>query len=376
MNRSDQALLDLLALYRLCGGGSVSCLRALEQHGEAAAALAAARRDPALAARWPEARDEAAIDLAWLRQNGVHALAHADPRYPPLLRRIPDPPALLFVRGDLDALWAPQLAVVGSRQATAGGLATARDFAATLCASGFAITSGLAAGIDAAAHEGALAAGAWTLAVLGTGPDQIYPPRHKGLAERVAQSGAVLSEFLPRSPARRSHFPRRNRIISGLALGTLVVEAGLASGSLITARGAIEQGREVFAIPGSIHNPLAKGCHQLIREGAKLVESAQEILVELSPLVAEWRDSLRALPAAQGESGLVAFENVSREGNDDPDYAELRRALGYDPVPMDALVNRTGLTVPVLSSMLLRMELDGEVVCNPGGTYSRSIGSR
>ena len=368
------ARLDWLTLYRAFGTGSAGCFKALQATaGDVALAWQRIAADTVGAAAIERARHEAELDLAWLEAEQVSLLTTADSRYPPLLRRIPGAPLLLFVRGDTDALWMPQLAIVGSRQATAGGLATARDFAATFVSRGFAVTSGLAAGIDAAAHQGALDATGLTVAVLGTGLDRIYPARHVDLARAIAGRGALVSEFPPRTPARRENFPRRNRIISGLSLGTLVVEASLGSGSLITARVAVEQGREVFAIPGSIHNPLAKGCHQLIRDGAKLVETAQEVIDELAPMVREWRDTLLPLTATPGTAG--GTPQSGRVESDDVDYTLLRQALGYDPVSIDTLVQRTGLTVPVLSSMLLRMELEGEVVANPGGTYSRCAGS-
>ncbi|MFO1495667.1 MAG: DNA-processing protein DprA [Lysobacterales bacterium] len=368
--------LDWLTLYRGCGTGSAACARVLEAAGgEVSLAVSHALAASIGAAALARARREAELDLDWLQASGSALLSLDDPRYPPLLKRIAGAPALLFVRGDLDALWAPQLAIVGSRQATAGGLATARDFAAAFVERGFAVTSGLAAGIDAAAHAGALDAGGQTIAVLGTGLDRVYPARHGPLFERVAAQGACVSEFPPRTPARRENFPRRNRIISGMALGTLVVEASLGSGSLITARVAADQGREVFAIPGSIHNPMAKGCHQLIREGAKLVETAQEIVDELMPLVRELQAALQPATPAPGTRPRVVTATPHSAALDDADYRQLRQAMGHDPVGMDALVERTGLTVPVLSSMLLRMQLEGEVVSNPGGTYSRSGGS-
>lgn len=368
--------LDWLTLYRGCGTGSAACARVLEAAGgEVSLAVSHALAASIGAAALARARREAELDLAWLQASGSALLSLDDPRYPPLLKRIAGAPALLFVRGDVDALWAPQLAIVGSRQATAGGLATARDFAAAFVERGFAVTSGLAAGIDAAAHAGALDAGGQTIAVLGTGLDRVYPARHGPLSERVAAQGACVSEFPPRTPARRENFPRRNRIISGMALGTLVVEASLGSGSLITARVAADQGREVFAIPGSIHNPMAKGCHQLIREGAKLVETAQEIVDELMPLVRELQAALQPATPASGTRPRAVTSAPHSAALDDADYRLLRQALGHDPVGMDALVERTGLTVPVLSSMLLRMQLEGEVVSNPGGTYSRSGGS-
>lgn len=363
---TDQRL-DWLTLHRACATGPAQALRLLEAAG--GDVQLAVHRIGALqlgAAAIARARAEALLDLAWLQAEGATLLTLADARYPPLLKGIAGAPLLLFVRGDVDVLWLPQLAVVGSRQASAGGLDTARDFAATLATRGFVVTSGLAAGIDAAAHAGALDAGGSSIAVTGTGLDRIYPSRHAGLARRLAERGALVSEFPPRTPARRENFPRRNRIISGLALGTLVVEASLGSGSLITARLAAEQGREVYAIPGSIHNPLAKGCHQLIREGAKLTETAQQVVDELASLLGELRATLATAPAAPAPPSQV--------GADDADYARLRAALGHDPVAMDALVRRTGLTVPVLSSMLLRMQLEGEVSANPGGTYSRHAG--
>ncbi len=368
--------LDWLTLYRACACGSAGALKALQAAaGDAELAWRRVVAGTIGAAAIARAREEAELDLAWLETAQVALITCVDANYPPLLRRIGGAPLLLFVRGDTDALWLPQLAIVGSRQGTAGGLATARDFAATLVARGFAVTSGLAAGIDAAAHQGALDAQGRTIGVLGTGLDRIYPARHADLARAmIAAKGALVSEFPPRTPARRENFPRRNRIISGLSLGTLVVEASLGSGSLITARIAVDQGREVFAIPGSIHNPLAKGCHQLIRDGAKLVETAQEVIDELAPMLRELRDT--SLPVQQSalSSTHAGRPAPTRIGSEDVEYTALRQALGYDPVTLDTLVQRTGLTVPVLSSMLLRMELEGEVVANPGGTYSRCAG--
>lgn len=361
-----------LWLLRACAGARC--------YGEV---LEAAGGDPLLAvsrllptrlprAQIDEARRAADRDRQWLEDSGTRLLVLGEDAYPGLLRRIASPPPVLFVRGDPDLLWAPQLAIVGSRQATAGGLATAADFAGALVERGFVITSGLAVGIDAAAHAGALASGGRTIAVLGTGLDRIYPARHAALAERIAAAGALVSEFPPRSEPRREHFPRRNRIIAGLSLGTLVVEAGIASGSLSTARLAADMGREVYAIPGSIHNPVARGCHQLIREGAKLVESVQEVVDELAPLVRELKQALtRPAPAAPAHPKAAA---ACQAGAGDPDYAALRQALGHDPVPLDELARRTGLTIPALSSMLLRMELEGEVAVNPGGSYSRRAG--
>jgi len=367
---SSADLLEWLVLYRAFATGSAGSLDALSAAGGdigvAVDRIATARKSAAALTR---ARTEADLDLAWLHQSGTALITWNDSRYPPLLKRVSGPPFLLFVRGDIDALWTPQLAIVGSRQATAGGLATAHDFASAFVERGFCVVSGLAAGIDAAAHAGAMDANGLTVAVLGTGLDRIYPQRNAALAQRILHAGALVSEFPPRTLPRREHFPRRNRVISGLALGTLVVEASLGSGSLITARTATEQGREVFAIPGSIHNPLAKGCHRLIREGAKLVESAQDVMDELRPLVSEWKESLQLHAGMARES-----QDAAKTGAVDPAYQQLRTALGHDPVSLDALHARTGLSIAELSSMLLRMELEGEIDANPGGTFSLRCG--
>lgn len=363
--RADQsAWLRLLRTPRL---GAKALHEGLQRYGSAAAWVASADRPSALPAEI-EARDQ-----RWLERPRRTLLTIEDADYPALLRRSPDPPAALWIIGDASALWLPQLAIVGSRHASAGGLALARDFAATLTRSGLAITSGLAQGVDGAAHRACLQAHGQTIAVLGHGLDRIYPREHRELAEAIAGQGALVSEYPPGTAPRPGLFPRRNRLIAGLCLGTLVVEAGLNSGSLITARQASEAGREVFAIPGSIHNPLAKGCHRLIREGARLVESAQEIHDELAPLAQAWADQLRGHlsnwpddPTSGGNEDATASA-----GSTDPDYQRLRQALGFDPVSLDELVSRTALTVAELSSMLLKMELDGEVSTTPGGRYSR-----
>ena len=301
---------------------------------------------------------------AWLAESPDHHLiGWTDARYPTLLRQIRDPPVALFVRGEPACLAAPQLAIVGSRSASAGGLEAARAFAAHLAGCGLTITSGLALGIDAAAHAGALAAGGHTIAVLGTGPDRAYPTRNSDLATAIAAHGALCSEFMPGVFPLRENFPRRNRIISGLATGTLVVEASLQSGALITARCAVDQGREVFAIPGSIHNPLAKGCHKLIREGAKLVESAAHILEEIPELL--------AAGAASDRATAVPSANSADRPERDPDYAKLLDAMGWDTLNVDTLVLRSGLTAAEVSSMLLILELEGSVQPLAGGRYQR-----
>ncbi|HJP38134.1 MAG TPA: DNA-processing protein DprA [Gammaproteobacteria bacterium] len=296
----------------------------------------------------------------WLEAPQHCGITWLDSRYPPLLREIPSAPPLLFVRGDANILSLPQLSIVGSRSATPGGEATARRFAGHLAQSGFCITSGLALGIDAAAHRATLLAGGQTIAVLGSGPDIIYPRDHLRLADDIAANGALISEFAPGCTPRRSQFPRRNRIISGLALGTLVVEAGKHSGALITARNAAEQGREVFAIPGSIHNPVARGCHQLIRTGAKLVETAEDISEELGGIIAGF--------AATIEQN-VAAHRLSPERVEDTDYQRLRSLMGWDPVTVNTLITRSGLTAEEVSSMLLILELEGYVEPLTGGLY-------
>jgi len=284
-----------------------------------------------------------------------------DPGYPPRLREIADPPAVLFLTGTTAVLSDPQLAIVGSRNPSAGGRDNAFQFAAYLARCGLTITSGLALGIDAEAHRGALSVSMPTIGVLGTGLDIIYPSDNEQLATEIAASGAIVSEFFPGTPPRRDHFPRRNRIISGLANGVLVVEAGLRSGSLITARLAGEQGREVFAIPGSIHNPMARGCHRIIREGAKLVESVDDVLTELA---GQLKETPVAAPLPTGTSTASASL--------DDDYHNLLDACGMDPVTIDLLAERTKLTAAEVSSMLLILELQGLVEAGPGGRYTRA----
>lgn len=306
--------------------------------------------------------NEAAIDadLDWAQHQEAHILIRDDPRYPPLLAESPSAPVLLFVRGDPGALKDPMLAIVGSRNPTSSGRETTREFASHLAACGLTIASGMAIGIDAAAHEGALENGR-TVAVLGTGPDRVYPAAHRNLARRIAENGALVTEYPPGSGAVGRNFPRRNRIISGLGVGTLVTEAALKSGSLITARYALEQGREVFAIPGSIHNPLARGCHALIKDGAKLVESAADILEELAPLLGSLTLDV-GRSAGTGETGSSHL---------DTEYRRLLDTLGHDPMTPDDLIRRTGLPAESIASMLLLLELEGYVSSCPGGRYCR-----
>jgi DNA processing protein len=267
-------------------------------------------------------------------------------------------------------LLGPQVAIVGSRSATAQGLATARDFARTLGRAGLTITSGMADGIDGAAHAAALAVDAATVAVVGTGADVVYPRKHRELAAKIVEHGAIVSEFPLGTEARPGHFPRRNRLIAGLALGTLVVEAGLQSGSLITARLAAEGGKEVFALPGSIHNPLAKGCHRLIRDGARLVETAAEVIEALAPaaqaLGAELQARLEVSPSEARVAGVGSHAQ-------DPDYAALISVLDDAPASLDELVARTRLAPAALSSMLLLLELEGVVAAASHGRWQRLI---
>ena len=286
----------------------------------------------------------------WLSGGeGRQAIAVGDPAYPALLLQTADPPLLLYTQGDPARLSQRSVAVVGSRHATPQGEANASAFSKALSEQGWVVVSGLAMGIDGAAHEGALLGPAGTVAVVGTGLDRIYPPRHKGLAHRIALHGCIVSEYAPGTPALPVHFPQRNRIIAGLSLGTLVVEAAVQSGSLITARMASEAGREVFAIPGSIHSPHAKGCHALLKQGAKLVESADDILEELQT------SSPRQAQAPSPQEPPLA----------DP----LLQALGSDPVGLDELLGRTGWPVAELSARLLTLELEGLVARLPGGLF-------
>lgn len=286
-----------------------------------------------------------------------HVLSFADADFPAELLQMADPPVLIWVQGDLQALRHPvRLAMVGSRNPTPQGKANAQQFACALAQAGVCVVSGLAAGVDGAAHEGALQGGGPTIAVVGTGLDIVYPRSHVELARRVAANGCLVSEYLPGTGPHQSHFPRRNRLIAGLSQGTLVVEAAVQSGSLITARLAAEQGREVFAIPGSIHSPQARGCHALIRQGAKLVESAQDIL-----------EDLRLAPASQAAPSSEEADLA----NAPDDEASLLLAMGYDPVSFDVLQARTGIDTPTLQARLLELELDGRVARLPGGLLQR-----
>jgi len=372
---NDQDLRYWLALHRAPQIGALRYRKLLDNYDSLADAFRAPVAQlrslglPAASIDYMRAPDWQAVDadMDWLAMPGNRIVRFCDVAYPAALKQIADPPMLLFVRGDSEYLAHPQLAIVGSRNPTHTGRGLAREFAAYLASCGLTITSGLASGIDGAAHQGAIEAGGTTLAVTGTGLDRVYPARHRDLAHQIQENGALVSEFPPRTAPLPENFPRRNRIISGLSLGTLVVEAALRSGSLITARAALEQGREVFAIPGSIHNPLARGCHALIKEGAKLVETADDILEELaSQFVA------LASTAVVG-AGTLATETPHPEpGKLSAEYAQLLELIDYQAISVDQLVERSGLTPEEVSSMLLVLELDGYLVSGAGGRYSRA----
>ncbi len=288
--------------------------------------------------------------LDWLASEQNHLITLADTDYPKALLEIPDPPPLLYAKGQKKWLNTPGIAVVGSRNASPQGEKNAEDFSQALANHGYTIISGMALGIDGAAHRGALKATGATIAVVGTGLDIVYPSRHRELAHQIAEQGLILSEFPLGTPSKAQNFPRRNRIISGLATGCLVVEANVQSGSLITARLAAEQGREVFAIPGSIHSPVSKGCHQLIKQGAKLVDNIQDIVDEL---------------------GTITRENIFTESQTPPETNPLLDSMGFEPVTMEVLLERSGLTSDNLSAMLLMLELESRVASLPGGRYQR-----
>jgi DNA processing protein len=352
----DPELAAWIKLSLVPGLGGQSLRRLLTAFGLPRQVLGAGRTALAkmvsaeLAGRILSDLNSGAVDAAleWAALDGHAVVTLADSEYPRPLLEIPDPPVLLYLRGRRELLARPGLAMVGSRNATPQGASNAEQFARSFSAAGLTIISGLALGIDAAAHRGGLDRMGSTIAVLGTGADILYPRGNRDLAERISREGLLVSEFALGTPPHAGNFPRRNRIISGLARGCLVVEAALASGSLITARLAAEQGREVFAIPGSIHSPHAKGCHALIKQGAKLVESAQDLLQELR---------------------MESFDPAPTVADASP--AGLLADLGYDPCDIDTLCARSGLTAATVSAMLLALELEGKVASLPGGMYQR-----
>lgn len=335
-----QGLRQLLSAFgnpeRIFGAGFPALRKVVSE--EVARAVSQGPDQNAVAAAW-----------AWAAQPENRIVTLGDADYPAQLLNTPDPPSVLYVKGRPELLNRPAIAVVGSRNATPQGAANAEQFAETLGQAGFTVVSGLALGIDAAAHRGGLKSNASSIAVVGTGLDIVYPARNRELAREIAQRGTLISEFPLGTPPIAGNFPRRNRVISGLAVGCLVVEAAQASGSLITARMALEQGREVFAIPGSIHSPLSKGCHALIKQGAKLVESAQDILEELGGA---------AIPGG-------AEAQVPEEAD------ALLAVMGHDPVDLDTLCLRSGLAPEEISSRLLELELAGAAAALPGGRFQR-----
>lgn len=327
--------------------------------GEAQAALLR-RPDAAVIAR----------GLDWLGGAGHHLVACHAPDYPATLARSPYPPLALFVAGEPAALWHPMVAVVGSRAATPAGRENAAAFSRGFVAAGLAVGSGLAAGIDTAAHQAALDSGGLTVAVLGTGADVAYPASNRALHAAIEARGALVSEHLPGTAPHKLHFPSRNRILAGLALGTVVIEAAERSGALITARLAAEAGREVFAVPGSIRNPLARGCHRLIRDGAQLVESHREVTTAVGAAALDLAADLRGrLGDPIQQTGCLPGANATDGAGADPQRDRVWSALGTDPTTMDELVDRTGLTTADLSPILLAMELDGRMSVQHGRYY-------
>ena len=372
MERTD----DIEALLRLAAcPGSQGARRLLEQAPPADALAAgpslwgACGLTPLQSARL-QRPDRAMVERArtWLRAPGRRLLGWHDPDYPPLLRRGGNPPAVLFLDGDPALLWRPGVAVVGSRSPSPVGMETARELGSALARAGLVVTSGMAAGIDAAAHQAALDAGGGSVAVLGTGPDVPYPRRNAALHRRLCGSGVVVSEHPPGTGPRSSHFPSRNRILAALAVGTVVVEAARRSGALITARLAGEYGREVMAFPGSIRNPVARGCHRLIRDGAALVEDPAEVVELVAPVVSRLAADLRgrlAAPIQGADAGPDGGGKDPAPATPDPVW----RALAHDPGSLDELALRSGLTVAEVSSMLLSLELEGRVAARHGRWY-------
>lgn len=356
---SDNDLALWIGLSQIEGLGSKSFCQLLQNFGDPANIYSAPSNQlrgvvsNSIAERILSGPDSEAIapTLNWLKEPGNYLLTLADEAYPRTLLEIPDTPPLIYAKGQLHWLNAPCIAIVGSRSSTPQGEKNAESFALELTSHGFCIVSGMALGIDGAAHRGALKGNGATIAVVGTGLDIVYPARHRELAHEIAERGLIISEFPLGTPSRGQNFPRRNRIISGLSLGCLVVEANTHSGSLITARLAAEQGREVFAIPGSIHSPVAKGCHQLIKQGAKLVDSIQDIMDEVG-----YASPNGSLP---------------NQANDSAQACPILDHMGYDPITLESLIERSGSTGDAISAELLMLELEGKVSSLPGGRYQR-----
>lgn len=367
----DLALNDLklwLALNQTPGLGNAGLCQLLSTFGSPDAIFSASISqlreivDDDIARKINRGVDVEAITptLDWLKKDNAHVVTLADSTYPKKLLEISNPPVVLYAIGNVHWLNHPSIAMVGSRSATPQGEKNAEDFAMSLCNLGLCVVSGMALGIDGAAHKGALKSNGATIAVVGTGLDIVYPARHRDLAHKIAERGLIVSEFPLGTPSKAQNFPRRNRLISGLSLGCLVVEANIESGSLITARLSIEQGREVFAIPGSIHSPVSKGCHQLIKQGAKLVENTQDILEELKNL----------LPS-NSPSGLTDKLNSQHAMHSEPNT--VLASMGFDAINFETLLSLSGLTTEALSSMLMVLELESKVAVLTGGKYQRLV---
>ena len=374
--QKTEVLESWISLWRVPGIGSVTFKKLLDKFetpGNVFAATASSLKQAGFSEKLVSnikdnpSSNSTKNDIDWLNTAQNHHLItiHCS-EYPILLKQISNPPPLLYVHGKLALLNDPQVAIIGSRNPTQGGLSNTYEFSKFLGGSGLCITSGLALGIDGAAHQGALDANSPTIAVIATGIDRVYPARHRELAHKIVEDGAIITEFPLGTQPKSENFPRRNRIISGISHGTLVIEAAKKSGSLITARLASEQNREVFAIPGSIHNPLSKGCHQLIREGAKLVETAQDILEEMANVI-----DINAVfdNSKQNNTELETIESSPLE--EDSEHHDLLEKMAYDPVSIDELVIRTGQSPESIAAMLLILELQNKVSSNGGGTYTR-----
>lgn len=381
MTQTEKSLRSWLALSHVNKLGPVRIHSLLEIFGTPSAVLDAGRsawREAGLSEKMVENLsapdwDKVDADLKWAEQENASIVTLDDERYPALLKNISDAPPLLYTLGQAEILKLPQLAIVGSRNPTHGGADIAHDFAAHLTSMGMTVTSGMAMGIDAAAHQGALdtmlkgiKGHGFTVAVTGTGLDRVYPAKNREIAHQIAENGVLVSEYAPGTPPLPGNFPRRNRIISGLSMGVLVVEAALQSGSLITARLATEQGREVFAVPGSIHHALAKGCHTLIREGAKLVETAEHILEELGGFRQILADSESH---DSGDKSADREEDSNSLIKDDDEYKQVLKCIDFEPTSVDKVVERSGLTADAVCSMLLVLELQGYVTALSGGYY-------
>lgn len=374
MRQVPQDCVYWLRMHEIQGLGRQTTYQLLKAFGSAEAIFAASHAnlrkvvsdDIANQIKAETVSDQIKITLEWLAEPNNHLITLADEDYPRLLLETPDPPPILFAKGQLSCLQQPSIAIVGSKNPTAQGEKNAHDFAMLLAEFGFTIVSGLAIGIDAAAHRGALASNGKTIAVVGTGLDIVYPAKHRELAHEIIKQGLLISEFSLGTPSLPQNFVQRNRVISGLSMGCLVVEASLQSGSLITAKFATEQDRDVFAIPGSIHSPQSKGCHQLIKQGAKLVDAVQDIVHELK---SEHFVSLAAMPL---KKNFIPAKNTSPEEIPHADKA-LLDLMSFEPVTVEYLLQHSGLTSDTLSSILISLELDNKIASMPGGRYQRIV---